>query len=201
MTALAQPNYLLLTEACASLRETLRPYVEQQLRNAGPGWWKDYLLPNVSPLSRDKLPQQPVRGERSLLAPLDLADLLQLINRNWANVFRGKLPDGARAYAQELYDTRNLWAHKGEGDISRAAAERAIDTAALLLDGVERKAAAAMRALKTRGAAFAEPRAATKEPVVAAHTGGLRSWREVAIPRGDVRSGALSQGQFAADLA
>src|SRR5436309_2545511 len=103
MTATTQPHYLLLTEAITSLREALRPYVEQQLRNAGPGWWKDYVLPNVSPLSRDRLPQQPVRGEKSQLATLDVADLLQLINRNWANVFRGKLPDGARAYAQELY--------------------------------------------------------------------------------------------------
>src|SRR5581483_8697627 len=30
---------------------------------------------------------------------------------------------------------------------------------------------------------------------------GLRSWRAVATPRADVRSGMLSQGQFAADLA
>lgn len=223
MTSPTQPNYLLLTEAVSTLRESLRPYVEQQLRNAGPGWWKDYVLPNVSPLSRDKLPQQPVRGERAPLGSLDLADLLQLINRNWASVFRGKLGDAARAYAQELYDTRNLWAHKGDGDVSRAAAERAIETAALLLDGIDRKAAAAMRALKARGEnlppdALSDPhprplpivgegtRGGDAGSVGARHAvpnspAGLRSWREVAVPRADVRTGRLSQGQFAADLA
>lgn len=244
MTVPSQPNYLLLTEACAALRESLRPYVEHQLRGAGPGWWKDYVLPNVSPLSRERLPRQPVKGERAQLGVLDLADLLQLVNRNWANVFRGRLGDAARAYAQELYDTRNLWAHKGDGDVSRASAERAIDTAALLLDGVDRKAAAAMRGLKTRpasaptghadeptaaagaagatnvgtdssaqssahspagGTAQPDARAATHaagaRPPAAAGAAGLPSWRDVAVPRGDVRSGALSQGQFAADLA
>jgi predicted AAA+ superfamily ATPase len=201
-----QPNYLLLTEAVATLRDSLRPFVETQLRNAGAGWWKDYVLPNVSPLSRGKLPPQAVKNDRNLLAPLDLADLLQLIARNWAPVFRGRLTDTARAYAAELYDTRNLWAHKGEGDVNRADVERAIDTAARLLDGIDRKAAAAMRALRTRseerggsGSDLA-PLSSLLTPISYQAVHGLRSWREVATPREDVRQGVLSQGQFAADL-
>lgn len=206
----SQSNYLLLTEAVATLRDILQPYVERQLKTAGPGgWWKDYVLPNVSPLSRQRLPQQPVKGANQL-AQLDLADLLQLITRNWATVFRGRLTDTARTYASELYDTRNLWAHKGEGDLDRADVERAIDTAARLLDSIDKKAAAAMGSLRQRAPApvAAEPAGAqtATEPVarpVAPPQGvsGLRSWRDVATPRADVRSGSLSQGQFAADLA
>jgi predicted AAA+ superfamily ATPase len=214
MTTVTQPNYLLLTEAVTTLRDALRPFVETQLRNSGPGWWKDSVLPNVSPLSRPKLPQQPAKGDRNLLAPLDVADLLQLITRNWATVFRGRLDASARSYASELYDTRTLWAHKGEGDVSRADLERAIDTAARLLDGINKKEAAAMRALRDRtsaaptGSAPAAltPTAAAPRPNVPAAppvqgVAGLRSWREIATPREDVRSGQLSQGQFAADLA
>src|SRR5947209_3377889 len=97
-----QSNYLLLTEAVTTLRDALRPYIEARLRGAGAGWWTNFVLPNVSPLSRDRLPQQAVKGDRSLLATLDVADLLSLLTRNWATVFRGKLPDAARSYASEL---------------------------------------------------------------------------------------------------
>jgi hypothetical protein len=237
-----QSNYLTLTEAITILHEALRPFVEQQLKGTGGGWWKHHVLPNLSPLSRAKLPDQAVKGKTNNLAPLDVADLLQLIIRNWAVAFRGRLSDAARAYAQELYDTRNLWAHKGEGDLSRPAVDRALDTAALLLEGIDRKAAARIRELRERapestpaahragaGAAAQPPDARTAQRAEArpapatqgtlaatpigeaapadrgapqpAAVAGLRSWREVATPRADVRAGTLSQGQFAADLA
>ncbi len=100
--------------------------------------------------------------------------------------------------------------------------DRAIDTAARLLEGIDRAAAARLRALREerseRGevsgerdeaaggpspassASPAPPPAAAAPPLSALPT-GLRPWREAATPRADVRSGTLTQSQFAADLA
>ncbi len=224
-----QPNFTRLSQAIGLLGDTLRPYVERELKRAGGNWWTEYILPAVSPLTRQKLPSLPKKGVNGQLEMLDVADLLQLISRNWAPAFRGKLPDSARSWADELRNSRNDWAHKGSGDIPAAMADRAIDTAALLLDGVEPAAATAMRLLKepapsappatTRSttAPLVEedlalqtqaPRAApAKQSVSAASSvpmtfadAGLRPWREVVTPRADVRSGTLTQSQFAADL-
>ncbi|GMV85077.1 MAG: hypothetical protein AMXMBFR80_09340 [Dehalococcoidia bacterium] len=227
-----QPNFTRLSQAISLLGDTLRPYVERELKRAGGNWWTEYVLPNVSPLTRQKLSSLPKKGVNGQLNTLDIADLLQLISRNWAAAFRGKLPDSARSWADELRNSRNDWAHKGSGDLSAAVVDRAIDTAALLLDGVEPAAAAAMRLLKQSTAAAPPtpettrattaplieedlslqaqaPRAPAKTatPAPAATRvaatfpdAGLRPWREVVTPRADVRSGTLTQSQFAADL-
>lgn len=216
-----QTNYLTLTEAITILREALAPFVERELRRSGPGWWKERVLRTVPDLAREKLPGQAAPGRTNNLAPLDVSALLRLITANW-DLFRERLSSTARAYAQELYDTRNLWAHKGEGDLPRADVDRAIDTAARLLEGIDRQAVARLHALRERGsergdvsgerdgatseppspvgAAPVPPSASATPPLTALPT-GLRPWREVATPRADVRSGALSQSQFAADLA
>ncbi|MBI5949977.1 MAG: ATP-binding protein [Chloroflexi bacterium] len=226
-----QPNFTRLSQAIGLLGDTLRPYVERELKRAGGNWWTDYVLPAVSPLTRQKLPSLPKRGVNGQLGPLDVADLLSLITRNWAAAFRGKLPDSARSWAEELRNSRNDWAHKASGDVSAAIADRAIDTAALLLDAVEPAAAAAMRLLKDQPAAAvpaplpaaqattaplpgpvaaleppSAPKAAPAVPAAASAVApsfpdaGLRPWREVVTPRADVRTGTLTQSQFAADL-
>ncbi|MEX0683367.1 MAG: DUF499 domain-containing protein [Dehalococcoidia bacterium] len=228
-----QDNFTRLSQAIALLGDTLRPYVERELKRSGGNWWTEYVLPAVSPLTRQKLPSLPKKGVNGQLSQLDVSDLLQLITRNWAAAFRGKLPDSARSWAEELRNSRNDWAHKGQGDISAAVANRAIDTAALLLDGVEPSAAAAVRLLKGTARVVPpppvepgpSPRPATTQPLIetqafepasaSARAGrppgeprvvpsfpdaGLRPWREVVVPRADVRSGTLTQSQFAADL-
>ncbi len=208
-----QSNYLMLTEAITILREALAPFVERELRRSGAGWWKERVLPHLSPLSRERLPAQAVAGKTNNLAPLDVADLLQLLLRNWQTVFRDRLSPSARAYAQELYEVRNLWAHKGEGDVSRADTDRAIDTAARLLEGIDRAAVERLRALQEPPAPPAAPQPAASAasplppepppavPTAIASVVGLRRWCEVATPRADVRQGSFTQSQFAADLA
>lgn len=220
-----------LTQAMALLGDTLAPFVERELKRAGQGWWTNSVLPNVSPLTRQKLPSLPKKGVNGQLGVLDVADLLSLITKNFSVAFRNRLPDSARSYAEELRTARTTWAHKpSSGDIDAAVADRAIDTAALLLDSIEPSAAAAIRLLKAQPAAETKPTAeirtpkATTAPLpgeiqaleppsalrsapVAASAvapsfpdAGLRPWREVVTPRSDVRSGTLTQSQFAADL-
>ncbi len=94
-----QPNFTRLSQAIGLLGDTLRPYVERELKRAGGNWWTEYILPAVSPLTRQKLPSLPKKGVNGQLEMLDVADLLQLISRNWAPAFRGKLPDSARSWA------------------------------------------------------------------------------------------------------
>ncbi len=207
-----QDNFGRLSQAVALLGDTLRPYVERELKRSGGNWWTEYVLPAVSPLTRQKLPSLPKKGVNGQLGQVDVADLLQLITKNWAVVFREKLPDSARSWAEELRSSRNDWAHKGAGDVSAAVVFRAIDTAALLLDAIEPSAAAAMRLLKDQPVAAAtDPILETQTPpeAVPAASGtvapsfpdaGLRAWRDVVTPRSDVRSGTLTQSQFAADL-
>ncbi len=207
-----QDNFGRLSRAVALLGDTLRPYVERELKRSGGNWWTEYVLPAVSPLTRQKLPSLPKKGVNGQLSQVDVGDLLQLITKNWAVVFRGRLPDSARSWAEELRSSRNDWAHKGAGDVSAAVVFRAIDTAALLLDAIEPSAAAAMRLLKDQPVAAAtDPILETQTPpeAVPAASGtvapsspdaGLRAWRDVVTPRSDVRSGTLTQSQFAADL-
>jgi len=202
-------NYLILTEAMDILRAALAPFVERELKRHSDGWWRELVLPNVSPHTKERLLAQASRGQRNNLAPLDLADLLQLILRVWTSVFGARLSPAARAYAQELYEVRNLWAHKGEGDLPRASVDRAIDTAALLLEGIDRAAAERLRLLREGGVTAASPLpaspppapASAAEPLQLSYRGGLPPWRNGATPRADVRSGTFTQSQFAADLA
>jgi predicted AAA+ superfamily ATPase len=226
-----QDNFGRLTQAMALLGDTLAPFVERELKRAGQGWWTNSVLPNVSPLTRQKLPSLPKKGVNGQLGVLDVADLLSLITKNFSVAFRNRLPDSARSYAEELRAARTTWAHKpSSGDIDSAVADRAIDTAALLLDSIEPSAAEAVRLLKaqppteTKPAAGTpaakattaplpgdiqalEPPSAPRATAVAASAvapsfpdAGLRPWREVVTPRSDVRSGTLTQSQFAADL-
>nr|HMS58479.1 Swt1 family HEPN domain-containing protein [Tepidiformaceae bacterium] len=134
-------NFERLSRTMHLLQQTLAPFVERELKRTGAGWWTNYVLPSVAPLTREKLPAMPKRGVNGQLEVVPVEDLLALIAKNFASTFRGRLKDPARSYAEELRGHRNLWAHKGAGDIDRASAERAMDTAALLLDDVDPSAA------------------------------------------------------------
>ena len=118
-----QDNFGRLSQAVALLGDTLRPYVERELKRSGGNWWTEYVLPAVSPLTRQKLPALPKKGVNGQLSQVDVGDLLQLITKNWAVVFRGRLPDSARSWAEELRSSRNDWAHKGAGDVSAAVVD------------------------------------------------------------------------------
>ncbi len=209
-------NFTRLSTAMGLLGDALAPFVERELKRMGSGWWTTYVLPNVSPSGRQRLPAMPTKGAQRQLGALDIADVLMLLSRNFSAVFRDRLPEMARSYADELRATRNVWAHKpAKGDIDASVAERAIDTAALLIEPIDRSAAAAIRALRGGGtpgpsggapvqleaAAVAATSMEARVTVPAsAPDAGLRPWREVAVPRADVRTGTLTYSQFAADL-
>jgi len=140
----------------ALLSDALMPYIERELKKTGGRWWTTTVLSQVSRSTRQRLSDAPPRGSSSLDA-LDMTDLLLLISGNW-ETFHRQLPDPARSWASELRSYRNLWAHKGAGDIDPVIVERAIDTAALLLDKIDPSAASSMRALREDKRAYTGPR-------------------------------------------
>ena len=62
-------NFGRLSQAVALLGDTLRPYVERELKRAGGNWWTEYVLPAVSPLTRQKLPALPKNGRQRAARP------------------------------------------------------------------------------------------------------------------------------------
>ncbi|MDO5285216.1 MAG: Swt1 family HEPN domain-containing protein [Actinomycetia bacterium] len=115
---------------------------------------------------------------------------------------RGVLSRPQTAYATELREVRNQWAH--HGSFTADDAYRALDTAErlLLAVGAPREAARVQGSRNELRRLSAE----TTDRKVLAHSAqvpaaaGLRPWREVLRPHDDVASGRFQSSEFAADL-
>jgi hypothetical protein len=116
--------------------------------------------------------------------------------------FRDHLTRGQEAYASELRDVRNKWAHGDSFSVDDTY--RALDTAERLLKAVNAAAAAdevaKLRVDLRRVTAEADDRRVTRTAVVTAGSEGLPAWREVLQPHEDVASGNFKASEFAADL-
>lgn len=116
--------------------------------------------------------------------------------------FDGHLSKAHEAYASELRDARNSWAH---GDpFSDDDAYRTLDTGERLLRslgaaGPADEVGGIRRGLR-RVTADKDDRRALKSAVVTATSEGLRPWRDVLQPHDDVASGNFQAAEFAADL-
>jgi uncharacterized protein len=155
-----------------------------------------------------RLPDGATDSVQNLEAALDTHSVLNLMLRNWFEVFQDKLGHTGRSYTSELLSARNDWAH-GKA-FSNDEAYRVADTARRLLEQVsapEQTRAAgeiASELLRLRYEREAEQSKKAAEPLKSEQTttpAGLRSWREVISPHPDVASGRYVQAEFAADLA
>ncbi|MCP4425128.1 MAG: ATP-binding protein [Chloroflexi bacterium] len=143
----------------------------------------------------------------ALIASLDLHNTLNLMLRNWQDVFQGKLGHIGRSYVSELFTVRNDWAHQKA--FSSDEAYRAADTAKRLLQMISAGEHAAIvdkiasDLLRLRYEAEAKKAkkgtGELKKPEVTT-LAGLKPWREIVSPHKDVASGRYLQAEFAADL-
>lgn len=157
---------------------------------------------------RYELPREAMQDFDALLPYLDTQNVLNLMLRNWQEVFQQKLAHIGRSYVGELYNARNEWAHSRSG-FSADEAYRVADTAKRLLQMVSAGEQAtvvdaiATDLLRLRFDAESKKARAEAEESKSAETttlAGLKPWRDIVSPHPDVASGRYLQAEFAADL-
>jgi len=172
-------------KALDQLREALLPYISSQLYDQVGSDWQDRLPPNANNLQ-------------------DVSVLLGLFMEHWQTVFKRLLSQSDRAYASELREARNKWAHSEA--MSSDDVDRYIDTAVRLCRNINAtEQAESIRSLREelQQQVFAErARNRTRYQASIANEieAGLMPWREVITPHPDVISGKYQQAEFAADL-
>ena len=217
-------NHLRVTEGLQTLTGVLAPYVARELRaELADEWWPRGVFDVLYESQRRDLP---AAGEDdALIARLDPARCLLLMDLHWNDLFRRKLSREHRTWVKELIATRNKWAHAGLVDMADEDAWRALDTMTRLIEQMDAEATESLRALArtvrygTEGPSTSvdEVAAASRSSDAARRRGGggggapagvlaavprqgLRPWREVARPHPDVAAGRYRQAEFAADL-
>ena len=127
---------------------------------------------------------------------------LRVLTEDW-RVFKDKLSRTDQAFASELRDVRNTWAH-GE-PFSADDTYRALDSMERLLLAVGAgEPADEIRRLRVdhqRAQYETETRRAVKAASAVSVAGtGVKPWREVVTPHRDVATGQYNAAEFAADM-
>lgn len=206
-------NIQLVTDGFNKLLNAVAPYVAMELISAygDDKWWQEGVLDR---LYDDQKFHLPVSGDFGILVDsLDIARCLLLMDVQWKEVFRKKLPQDCKNYVMELKGTRNKWAHVGSQGFSTDDACRALDTMSRLCEQIDPDTAAEINVL-LRKARYGNEEGSTanltNNTVVAVKpktaiintkaATGLPSWREVMEPHMDVAEGRYKNAEFAADL-
>lgn len=170
----------------------LQPFIDREVRAAKQG--QDWL---AMLQSRDGK-----RGSTWTYNRDDPLLLLRVLTED-AEVFKNRLSRPEQAFASELREVRNRWAHNEA--FSPDDTYRALDTMERLLTAVEAAdQAERVRKLRLdhqRAQYEQETRRAVKAASVASVPGaGLKPWREVLRPHPDVAAGRYESAEFAANL-
>ena len=116
--------------------------------------------------------------------------------------FDGQLGHLQKSHAGELRDIRNDWAHGAS--FSDDDAYRALDTAERLLRSIQAAGAAdevaKIKVNLRRVTAEKDDRRSLRSAATNSVSEGLRAWRDVLQPHGDVATGNFEASEFAADL-
>jgi uncharacterized protein len=188
------------------LTEGLAPFAVREYRM----FYKSDFMQEIEVALRTQayeLPREAMKDVNSLLAALDTQNVLNLMIRNWWDVFQEKLGHVGRSYVGELMDARIAWAHQKA--FTNDEAYRMADTAVRLLKMISAadQAAAVEQIssdlLRLRYEAEAKKSKKDTGPLKTAEVttlAGLKPWREVISPHKDVASGRYLQAEFAADL-
>ena len=140
------PNHQRVTEGLQALTGVLAPYVARELRTKhADEWWPRGVFDVLYENQRRDLP---AAGEDdALIARLDPARCLLLMDLHWNDLFRRKLSREHRTWVKELMATRNKWAHAGLVDMADEDAWRALDTMTRLVEQIDAEATERLRAL------------------------------------------------------
>ena len=139
-------NHQRVTEGLQTLTAVLAPYVARELRaKLADEWWPRGVFDVLYESQRRDLP---AAGEDdALIARLDPARCLLLMDLHWNDLFRRKLSREHRTWVKELIATRNRWAHAGLVDMADEDAWRALDTMTRLIEQMDAEATERLRAL------------------------------------------------------
>ena len=139
-------NYQRVTEGLQTLTAVLAPHVARELRaKLADEWWPLGVFDVLYESQRRDLP---ATGEDdALIARLDPARCLLLMDLHWNDLFRRKLSREHRTWIKELIATRNKWAHAGLVDMADEDAWRALDTMTRLIEQMDAEATERLRAL------------------------------------------------------
>lgn len=174
-----QENYEMVQRGFRILLGSLSGFIGQEVsRVYRNGWWEEVL----NALSDQR--GLPVSGSYAeLVDALDIANCIRLIDRMWNDVFRHVLARNCRTWAKELMSVRNNVSHIGLQDLAQPAAERALDTMALLCKEVDPEGAEEIREI------YRQVRARAEGGAGAAFSG-------LAQPECDSTRGTLKEGSL-----
>ena len=190
-----QTNYERVGKGIELRQGGLQPFLERELAGAYGDKWREKargILSNTQLKVGDD--------------GIDVAALLVLLDREWKDLFSGRLGKAHRAIVNELIAVRNSWAH--QETFSNDDTDRALDSVARLLRavGAVKEAATAdeikheLRRATFDRKVYNERRKEAYLPIEGNAASGLKPWREVVTPHPDVASGNYQQAEFAADL-
>ena len=189
-----------------SLRVGAAPFVMREYRMVYRNRWLQEIDSALS-TNAFSLPREALADVESLMKSLDTHNVLNLMLRNWQEVFQQKVSFTGKNYVSELFNARNEWAHQKA--FTNDEAYRVADTAVRLLKMISAadQAAAveqiASELLRLRYEAEAKKSKKDTGPLKTQETttlAGLKPWREIVSPHRDVASGRYLQAEFAADL-
>ena len=193
---MAITNHERVGKALELLKTGLVPFVEREFKaRYGDGW--AFEVKEI--LSDTRL------GSGNTESLNDVAVLLVVMDRKWADVFRQILGKTERSLVNEIIAVRNRWAHQDA--FSSDDAYRALDSVGRLLSSISATQAEDVEKMKTEllrvrfdEQARSEKRKSSSIAIESGVTSTLKPWRDVVMPHADVASGRYQQAEFAADL-
>lgn len=189
-----------------ALTEGLAPFVIREYR-ATFGQRFAMEMADALRTSSYELPEAALSDLDALAQSLDTYNTLNLMIRNWREVFHDKLGHVGRNWVGELLSARNDWAHGQAFDNDQAY--RVADTARRLLEmisaaeparTVDAIAGDLLRLRYEREAEKARKEAQVSKTEEVTTLAGLKPWRDVVSPHPDVAGGRYLQAEFVADL-
>ena len=204
---MAKSNRERVAEILDAARDGLAPFVLQQYKAR----YRGKALPEMElTLYQQGTPGKRLVNDAAVLNNLDLAALLNLMERRWREAFSDKLGRSERTYLNELRDRRNDLAHPTRGSaFTNDQARRVAETAKLLLEAVNAVQAAQicdrhfrelLRNRYERDARNVVKRQPRLDDAPTTTKAGLSRWKDVIQPHHDVSSGRFAQAEFAANL-
>ncbi|MGH2506258.1 MAG: DUF499 domain-containing protein, partial [Ktedonobacteraceae bacterium] len=192
---MAQTNRDRVDKALEILGKGLKPFIEREMQTAHGEHWQQIAARGLQNFQIDSLRDGNLDDPQVFLA---------ILWEQWHDVFKKTLGLNERNWVGELRVTRNDWAHMKS--FSSDEAERALDTAQLLLTAVSApNEAADVRKMKLDLQRLRDDQQVRNEwrklkPVEGQPAQGLRAWREVMAPQSDVQNSSYQLAEFAADL-
>ena len=225
MTITQRPNKRALDDGLDIYRDAMRSFIVEQLDESDATDRKTAVIRTLHPDNRQYFERDLARNRGNLEAAIDINNFSWIIenNANWAQCFAsvfGHKPS-TRNRLRTIADSRNAVAHPDTGDLDTYHVLAALTQIAEILNQIH--AEEQQTAVEKIRESLVQPNLAS-QPVTTTPTSptitvpeppepqktaskpvsslrhGLKPWRDVITPHPDVRSGAMTDSDFAANL-